>query len=70
MADGGAEGHSVFAYYLLKALETPTFGSFTATELAAKVSRLVGDNSDQAPRLGVIKFAGHEGGEFVFVKGR
>ena len=66
--DGGAEGHSVFAYYLLRALTKPDYPSFTSSELSAKVQRDVGFNSDQTPRLGVIKFAGHAGGEFVFVK--
>ena len=66
--DSGAEGHSVFTYYLLQALEQPEYPAFTATELSAKVQQLVGYNSDQTPRIGIIKFAGHAGGEFVFVK--
>jgi len=66
--DGGAEGHSVFAYYLLDALKKPDYSAFSATELSTKVQRNVGANADQSPRLGIIKYAGHANGEFVFVK--
>ena len=56
------------AYYLLQALGQPDYEMFTSTELAAKVQRLGGHNSDQTPRFGVIKFCGHADGEFVFRK--
>jgi formylglycine-generating enzyme required for sulfatase activity/uncharacterized caspase-like protein len=65
--DGGAEGHSIFARYLLQALRQPEYPQFTATELAVRIQDLVGRNADQTPRFGAIMFAGDEGGEFVFV---
>jgi len=66
--DGGEEGHSAFARSLLRALEQPEYPAFTATELAVRVQRSVATNADQTPWFGIIKYVGHESGEFVFVK--
>jgi hypothetical protein len=68
VADSGGGGHSPFTRCLLEALRNPEHEAFTATELAARVQRLVGLNSEQTPRYGVIRFAGDMAGEFVFVK--
>lgn len=68
VSDGGGDGHSIFTRFLLKHLQNPMYPVFTATELSTWVQRNVGDNSDQVPHLGVIKYAGHEGGEFVFAR--
>jgi hypothetical protein len=68
VADSGGGGHSPFTRCLLEALRNPEHDAFTATELAARVQRLVGLNSEQTPRYGVIRFAGDMAGEFVFVK--
>lgn len=68
--DGGADGHSVFAYHLLRYLRSPEYRGFTATEMVARLQRDISYNAEQTPRFGVIKFAGHEGGEFIFVRER
>ena len=68
VADSGGGGHSPFTRCLLEALRNPEHEAFTATELAARVQRLVGLSSEQTPRYGVIRFAGDMAGEFVFVK--
>jgi len=69
VADGGGNGHSVFARALLNGLsqeKTP----FTAGELFGKyIQTVVGGNSKQIPQYFPMK-DGHEGGEFVFVPQR
>ena len=68
MADSGSGGHSVFAYYLLKALrenDRPYLASF---ELFNKIARAVTNNSNQKPQYGTVLEAGDEGfGDFTFV---
>ena len=66
--DSGSGGHSVFAYYLLKALrenERPYLASF---ELFGKLARAVTNNSSQKPEFGTVQDAGDEGaGDFTFI---
>ena len=62
VADSGGGGHSPFTRCLLEALRNPENDAFTATELAARVQRLVGLSSEQTPRYGVIRFAGDMAG--------
>ena len=68
VADSGTGGHSVFAYYLLKALrenDKPYFASF---ELFNKPARAVTNNSSQKPQYGTVSEAGDEGaGDFTFI---
>ena len=64
--DGGGDGHSVFTRALLTALRENRevldgHGLFTA------VRRPVMVNSDQTPRYSDIRFADHDGGDFLFV---
>ncbi len=66
--DGGAEGHSVFAYYLLKALTTTEGRFFDTYQLFDKLRIPVANNSEQIPELQAIKNTGDEGGQFVFVR--
>ncbi|MBI5471202.1 MAG: hypothetical protein HY961_02525 [Ignavibacteriae bacterium] len=66
--DGGAEGHSVFAYYLLKALATTEGKFFDTYQLFDKLRIPVANNSEQIPELQAIKNTGDEGGQFVFVR--
>jgi Caspase domain/Glucodextranase, domain B len=67
--DGGAEGHSVFAFYLLKALRENRKPYLDASELFDAVDLPVRNNSDeQTPLFSPIKNSGDEGGQFVFVK--
>jgi peptidoglycan/xylan/chitin deacetylase (PgdA/CDA1 family)/uncharacterized caspase-like protein len=68
VADGGPEGHSVFTWTLLQALNGKADlngdGLITATELAAYVAPAVASVSLQTPAFGSLP--GSEGGDFVF----
>lgn len=66
--DGGREGHSVFAYYLLKALDTNSKQYYDASQLFDNIKIPVINNSDQSPQFNAIKNAGDEGGQFIFLK--
>ena len=66
--DGGKEGHSVFAYYMIQALKTNTAKYFDASQLFNKIKIPVGNNSDQSPEFNPIGKTGDEGGNFIFIK--
>ncbi len=66
--DGGREGHSVFAYYLLKALDSNAKQYYDASQLFDNIKIPVINNSEQAPQFNAIKNAGDEGGQFIFLK--
>jgi WD40 repeat protein len=66
--DGGREGHSVFAYYLLKALDNNVKQYYDASQLFDNIKIPVINNSDQSPQFNAIKNAGDEGGQFIFLK--
>jgi peptidoglycan/xylan/chitin deacetylase (PgdA/CDA1 family)/uncharacterized caspase-like protein len=68
VADGGPDGHSIFTWTLLQALngkgDLNGDGVITATELAAYVAPAVASVSLQTPAFGSLP--GSEGGDFVF----
>jgi hypothetical protein len=66
--DGGKEGHSVFAYYLLKSLSTNNSNFYDANQLFDAVKIPVINNSQQTPDFKPIKDTGDEGGQFIFMK--
>lgn len=66
--DGGKEGHSVFAYYLIQALKTNTGKYFDASQLYNKIKIPVNNNSDQSPEFNPIGKTGDEGGNFIFIR--
>lgn len=66
--DGGRDGHSVFAYYLLKSLQSNTNKYFDASQLYSNIKIPVTNNSDQSPNFQPIKNTGDEGGQFIFIK--
>jgi uncharacterized caspase-like protein len=69
VADGGAEGHSIFAYTFLRALSQMDQVAFTAEELFYRfVKQSVAGNAEQTPEYSIIRNSGHDGGDFVFVK--
>ena len=68
VADGGRDGHSVFAYYLIKALKENDKQFTVSSELFEKLKIPVANNSEQKPEHGPIKNTGDEGGEFVFIR--
>ena len=71
-AQAGAAGHSIFARALLDALGKNSGvieGQRLHQELASSVAYAAGSfNVDQVPEYAPIKSAGHEAGDFFFVK--
>ena len=65
--DGGKDGHSVFTYYLLKALKDNHQKYMDAGQIFDAIKIPVVNNSSQAPKFSPIKNAGDEGGEFIFM---
>lgn len=66
--DGGKEGHSVFAYYLIQALNENNSKYFDASQLYSKIKIPVVNNSEQTPNFNPVKNTGDEGGQFIFIK--
>lgn len=65
VVDGGGGNHSVFAKAVLEALRANK-GQLRGTELALQIRRPVMLAANQTPDYSDIRFAGHEGGDFVF----
>jgi hypothetical protein len=66
--DGGKDGHSIFAYYFLKALNNNGKKYYDASELFNDIKIPVTNNSDQRPRFEPISNTGDEGGQFIFIR--
>ncbi|MBP7809010.1 MAG: caspase family protein [Bacteroidia bacterium] len=66
--DGGKDGHSVFAYYLLKTLNANSSKYFDSSQLFEQIKIPVINNSEQTPIFNSIKSTGDEGGHFIFIK--
>lgn len=66
--DGGRDGHSVFAYYLLNLLKNNDSKYYDASQLYEGIKIPVTNNSEQSPKLSPIKNSGDEGGQFIFIK--
>ena len=66
--DGGKEGHSVFAYYLLKSLATNNSKFYDANQLYESIKIPVVNNSQQSPNFQPIRDSGDEGGQFIFIR--
>ncbi len=68
VTDSGGEGlHSVFATAFLNALKDNN-DILDGAQLFNKLRRPVMLNSDQTPQYSDIRKAGHEGGEFLFIR--
>jgi len=67
VADSGGGKHSVFAAQFLKALDENE-GVIDGTQLFEKIRHTVVLNADQTPEYSDIRKAGHEGGDFLFVR--
>ncbi len=65
--DGGKGHHSVFASAFIDALEENN-GILDGTSLFSNLRRPVMLNSDQTPEYSDIRKAGHDGGDFLFVR--
>jgi len=67
VTDVGGGQHSVFARALLSLLEKNP-GVMNGQELFVALRRQVQLNADQIPEYGDIRKAGHDGGDFLFVR--
>ncbi len=69
VADAGSGGHSVFAYFLIKALEENTKPYITSFQLYDRLVRAVTNNSNQTPEYGTVPDSGDQGsGDFTFIR--
>ncbi len=64
---GGKGGHSVFASAFLNALKENR-GIMDGTTLFTRIRRPVMLNASQTPQYADIRQAGHEGGDFIFIR--
>lgn len=69
VVDSGGGGHSVFAKAFIAALREND-SVLEGARLFNAVKRPVALNADQTPRYSDIRYAGHEGGDFLFVRRR
>lgn len=67
VSDSGSEGHSIFAYQLIKALKKNEKPYITTQEIYTKIAPIIANNSEQQPLCSVIRGTGDQGGGFVFV---
>jgi len=67
MDQGGRENHSVFASAFIGSLDENK-GVLDGTSLFTKIREQVGWNADQTPEYSNIHKAGHDGGDFLFVR--
>ena len=67
--DGGGGGHSVFAHALLDILAENS-EMMAAFRVFAALREKVVDNADQTPEYSHIRKAGHDGGEFIFIRNK
>jgi len=65
--DKGKEGHSVFAYYFLQALNKNTEKYLDAGQIYESLKIPVVNNSSQTPIYNPIRNSGDEGGQFIFI---
>jgi hypothetical protein len=66
--DAGKDNHSIFTYYLLKALKDNDKKYLDASQLFNEFRMAVTNNSEQTPMLQVVRDTSDEGGMFIFVK--
>ena len=65
VADQGKDGHSVFAYHLIKFLKENDEPYLVPSRIADHVIPLVARNAEQMPRSQPLQGANDEGGQFV-----
>lgn len=66
VSDEGKEGHSIFAWSLIKTLDAAS-GTVPGYEVWRTVNRTVSKEYQQEPQYGAVVSAGHaEGGEYLF----
>jgi uncharacterized caspase-like protein len=67
VADAGIGDHSIFSAALIEALNRNK-GILNGTQLFEQVRKPVMNNADQTPEYADIHKAGHDGGDFLFVR--
>ena len=67
VSDSGSNGHSVFAGAFIQTLQENT-GVILGDQLFQRIFRPVKLNTDQTPEYSDIRKAGHEGGDFIFLR--
>jgi hypothetical protein len=65
--DSGENGHSGFAYKFLSILNDNN-GIISSSFIFENVRKYILDNADQTPELSTLHKAGHDGGDFFFIK--
>jgi hypothetical protein len=70
VSDSGSEGHSIFAYQLIKALTKNDKPYVTTQEIYGQIAPIIANNSEQQPLCSPIRDTGDQGGGFVFVASR
>lgn len=69
VADGGGDGHSIFARVFLTGLRQMSRESFTGAELFRDfVQERVAGGANQTPEYNPLRNSGHENGDFVFLR--
>jgi len=69
VSDSGTDGHSVFAYAVLRSLLQPRQGIFTASDLLyGSIRQQVAGKSNQLPQYAYIRNSNDDQGDFVFVR--
>jgi uncharacterized protein len=69
VSDSGSNGHSVFAYAVLQALDHADESMFTASDLFyGSVRQEVAGRSEQLPQYSIIRNSDHDEGDFVFAR--
>jgi hypothetical protein len=69
VSDSGTDGHSVFAYAIIRSLQQEGQSIFTASDLFySSVRQQVAGKSQQLPQYSVIRNSDHDEGDFVFLK--
>ncbi len=67
MVDSGGGNHSVFAKAFLDVLRENT-GMIDGQTVFSRLKRPVVVNAAQNPEYTDLRFAGHDGGDFIFVR--
>jgi hypothetical protein len=67
VSDSGSEGHSIFAYQLIKTLENNEKPYITTQEIYSQIAPIIANNSEQQPLCSPVRETGDQGGGFVFV---
>jgi hypothetical protein len=67
VVDSGSDGHSVFARAFLDTLQANQ-GVLEGVAVFNQIRKPVVLGADQTPEYGDIRFAGHEGGDFLFIR--